>query len=201
MSSIPSIVIEQRVDAAGRPALQTWRREIEGTVVLPPRSVAIDLLVRLRATPRADRDFDYRDAERGAGIARLEGFSEADETSIRDFLRVRQLGAEIGMPLWALPWLDTYDYAALARPPRNPVVAVIVFAAAALLFLVSGAVTAVRAAAGELVPLMPVLFFACALLLCGIAIFHGRRLGWWLKARALVRSNGERMPSGLRGAE
>ena len=51
---------------------------------------------------------------------------------------------------------------------------------------------------GAFVWTTPLLFLAIGALFSVIVVQHARRLRWWMRARALVVSRGQRMPRGLR---
>lgn len=202
----PSILIRQELAADGSAEVAEYRRLVEDTLILPVRSVAIDILVRLNAVRSgAPGEYSYRDAARGSGTLRLEGFEPADLERIDDYFRVEELSRRAGYRHAPRQFVDVKNYPNLAPSGRNPVLMIVVGAALTVIFCVMAAAAwwgPWRATPGQDFAWLPsVALLVGAALGVVIIIQHSRRLRWWLRMRAFVRASGEPMPRGLRVGE
>ncbi len=140
-------------------------------------------------------EYDYDDTGRGAGLMRVEGFSEAHVRKINDWFRILELGREVGYARPPKPSLDTRSQRGFLTPLLPfvflillsiPVVAVTVLSLAGLLSDKGG----IWIAGVVIEPL----------LLVGI-VLTGLRLRWFFRLRRRVAETGERMPYGLGAAD
>ena len=199
-----TIEIHQQFGAAGEPEPEHFRRVFEDSITLPAVSLVIDFLVRMNAvTTGRPGEFSYTDPERGSGTIQCDGWPNEDVERIDDYFLVKQLGPELGLRRVPMQWVDPTTYAHLPTPTRNPI-AMLVFGGVGTIAMV---VVAAASAWGPLAPAAdtgafvwttPLLFLAIGALFFVIVVQHARRLRWWLRARSLVRSRGQRMPRGLR---
>jgi len=198
------IEIHQERGVTGDPQPESYRRIFEDSLVLPAASLAIDFLVRMNVVATGHPgEFTYTDANRGSGIVRCVDWPDKDLERIVDYFVVTELGAQLGLRRVPRQWVDRATYAHLASPTRNPIF-MIVFGMLGTIAMVSVAAAsawgplAPAADTGAFVWTTPLLFFAIGALFFVIVVQHARRLRWWLRARALVVSRGQRMPRGLR---
>jgi len=198
------IEIHQERGVTGQPQPESYRRTFEDSVVLPAVSLAIDFLVRMNVvTTGHPGEFSYTDPLRGSGTIRCDNWPDKDLERVVDYFVVQELGAELGLRKVPRQWVDRVTYAHLASPTRNPIF-MIVFGALGTVAMVGVAAAtawgplAPAANTGAFVWTTPLLFLAIGALFSVIVVQHARRLRWWMRARALVVSRGQRMPRGLR---
>lgn len=199
-----SLRITQRSGPAGQIAPAEYLRQFEHSLTLPASSLAIDFLVRLGAERTGEAGvYSYSDPGRGSGVVRLEGFSATDAERIDDYFVVEGVWRELGIRNAPRQWVDIRTYAHLVPAARNPCIMVSIASLGSAGMLLCAALAVwgplrVSESQAELAWLMPSTFLIIALLLLIVVVQHGRRLGPWLSARALLLSRGERLPAGLR---
>lgn len=182
----------QSTGAGGAPQPAEFFRRVDDTTALPAHSVAIDFLVKAHARRSANFGvFSYDEPGRAAGYMRLEQFSAHDLRRIDDWLRVDEIGREIGYAKPPRQWMDRNGRQYFHSPiPYLLLGSGLSFAALVVLALsLSG-----------LLPDHGGIWIACLVMLplfLVIVVQHAMRLRWWVRARAHVMARGERLPYGL----
>jgi len=186
------------VAARGVRTYQSWPetaeffRRFDDGRSLPARSHTITFLMRAGAKRSESFSvFSYAEHCRSSGFMRLEGFSPEDLQRIDDYFRVEEIGHELGYPKPPAQALDYLGRSVMRNPVPFVVLGAVMIPPLVILFVLSMAGLLPQLGGIWVLPV-------CVIPLCVLMIaLQVRRLRWWVRARALVRARGERMPYGL----
>ena len=199
----PALLIHQTHDASGAPAPAEYRHDFPNIVVnLLTMQPVYQFLAPLNILPTQwPNVFSYTDPAHGRGLIELWGFDARACKGVADYGVMREIDAAIGMSEPSR-WDGRQPGFGQPRPFKNPwimstlAVGITLFGIGLALFsFVLEILDPVRNDATLVLGVVfGAVFVGLGILLL---VMHGRRIAWWTRARAYLRSTGREIPEDL----